>query len=254
MKRKLWNTEEIEKAIALYITLPFGRIDRNNIQIINLANSIGRTPSSVALKLANLASLDETLDRKGMNNASKLDQKAWSLFFDKMISVGKNLPDIIEPKKSYSFQDNDQDIYINEQQEGLDIFRITTARQGQSKFREMILANYENKCAISHIQQPELLIAGHISPWSEDPENRLNPRNGILLNRLHDKAYENGLIAVDDNGKILYADKLEKHTFEKLISMNTDGYLSMPTKFKPDPFLLMKHKKFHESKGINFNP
>ena len=41
-----------------------------------------------------------------------------------------------------------------------------------------------------------MLVAGHIVPWAADAQNRLNPRNGIAINALHDKAFENGLLTI----------------------------------------------------------
>jgi len=42
---------------------------------------------------------------------------------------------------------------------------------------------------ISDIANVELLNASHIIPWRVDSTNRLNPRNGICLNALHDRAF-----------------------------------------------------------------
>lgn len=249
IKAKLWTHAEIEQAIALYINIPFGKIDRRTPQIINLAKTLNRTPSSISLKLSNLASLDETLDRKGMANASKLDKAVWDSFFQKLLEVGENLDQEDEDLAKLAFQETKQANYITESNIGIDILTISTKRQGQQKFRDMILANYDNKCAASEIAQTELLTAGHISPWSKDPTNRLNPRNGILLNKLHDKAFEDGLISFEEKGKILYSEKLETITKEKLINLNPNGYLSMPVKFKPDPELLRNHREFHSQNG-----
>ncbi|SUA24417.1 Uncharacterised protein [Neisseria gonorrhoeae] len=54
------------------------------------------------------------------------------------------------------------------------------------------------------IKQPELLVASHIKPWREDKDNRLNPRNGLCLNALHDKAFDRGLLGIDENFKIIF--------------------------------------------------
>lgn len=56
--------------------------------------------------------------------------------------------------------------------------RETVIRQRVNKnsFRSMILANYNEKCAITGIFLPQLLIASHIIPWSD---------NNIVLLLLH---------------------------------------------------------------------
>ncbi len=243
--RRLWSEVEIENAISLYVELPFGRLHQHNPRIIELASQLGRTPSSVALKLVNLASIDETVDRKGMANASKLDHAVWDRFFDKLLNIGESLDLAEQPTLLTGMSENPQSEYLsnNNFETGKDILSVTSTRQGQQKFRKMIFANYNEKCAISGISQPELLIAGHISPWSKDSRNRLNPRNGILLNRLHDKAFEERLISFQDDGEILYSPKLRIDTREKLKRIDRDGYLELPNKFKPDPSLIRAHRE-----------
>ena len=48
-------------------------------------------------------------------------------------------------------------------------------------FRQIVIANYKGKCAITGIDIPDLLLASHIFPWSKNEEERLNPENGICL-------------------------------------------------------------------------
>lgn len=73
----------------------------------------------------------------------------------------------------------------------------------------MILKTYAGKCAISEIDLPELLVAGHIVPWSVNEKERLNPENGICLSHLYDRAYETGLICIDTDYKILISERLK---------------------------------------------
>ncbi|NVO84482.1 hypothetical protein [Hymenobacter terrestris] len=79
--QRLWNRDELLLAINLYCKLPFGQLHKGNPEIIRLAGLLGRTASSIALKLVNFASLDPSLDRTGMSNASKLDRQVWAEFY-----------------------------------------------------------------------------------------------------------------------------------------------------------------------------
>jgi len=79
-ERKAWSRDELILAINLYCKTPFGKIHNRNPDIISLAKSLGRTPNSISYKLANFASLDLSLDRKGASNVSKLDKEVWSEF------------------------------------------------------------------------------------------------------------------------------------------------------------------------------
>ena len=55
---------------------------------------------------------------------------------------------------------------------GETVIRMVKTRVNQSVFREMVLVNYNVKCAISNIDIPELLLASHILPWTKNEENR----------------------------------------------------------------------------------
>ena len=66
----------------------------------------------------------------------------------------------------------------------------------QNSFRSIILANYNERCAISGLSVPQLLVASHIVPWSDDVTNRLNPANGICLSPLYDQAFDKGYISI----------------------------------------------------------
>ena len=197
--QKLWTRDELILAINLYCKLPFGRLHQRNPDVINLANLIGRTPGSVAFKLVNFASLDPSLKArgiKGASNASILDKEIWKEFF--------NHWDIL-PYESEKLLAKFEDTTIEKlnhipedelPKEGKTRDQIVKVRVNQNFFRSSILASYNNTCCITGIQQTEFLIAGHIKPWSLDEKNRLNPRNGIAINALHDKAFESGLITI----------------------------------------------------------
>ena len=80
-RRRPWTRDELLLAINLYCKTTFGRIHIRNPEIIALAKLLGRTPGSVSYKLANFASIDENLDRKGASNVSNLDRAVWAEFF-----------------------------------------------------------------------------------------------------------------------------------------------------------------------------
>jgi len=61
-----WTREHFLIALNLYCKLPFGKLDRTNPLIIEVAGKIGRTPSSLAMKLCNFASLDPVQQARGI--------------------------------------------------------------------------------------------------------------------------------------------------------------------------------------------
>src|SRR3970282_1461818 len=93
----------------------------------------------------------------------------------------------------------------------------------------------------------ELLVAGHIVPWSQDKQNRLNPKNGLLLNALHDRAFEHGFITVDEEYKIRVSSVLKGKDAVKSITHNCLQYegksIFLPKKFLPDKEFLRIHNQ-----------
>ena len=247
--QKLWNKEELLLAINLYCKLPFGKMHSRNPDIIKLAKLIGRTPGSVALKLGNFASFDPSLIErgiKGARNASKLDKEIWDEFYNNQEQLAFESEKLLakyENKKIESFtQINEEEI----NKLGITKEQLVKIRVNQSFFRKTILASYNNTCCITGINNPELLICGHIIPWGVDEKNRLNPRNGIAINALHDKAFENGLITITPDYNIKVSSLLKNNqdaTIEKFFTYYDNKQIILPSRFLPDKSFLEYHNK-----------
>lgn len=124
---------------------------------------------------------------------------------------------------------------------------VGTRRAGHSKFSKDIKENYGYKCAICGITEPEFLIAGHISAWSEDSSNRLNPQNGICFCPLHDRAFEHGYISVNENFEIILNPRIASNSFlYALLSEFQGRKMSLPETNYPDKELLRKHRSKHK--------
>ena len=61
MPRANWTREETILALALYCKIPFGRINKTNPQIVQVAESINRTPSALAMKMYNFGRCESEL-------------------------------------------------------------------------------------------------------------------------------------------------------------------------------------------------
>lgn len=80
---------------------------------------------------------------------------------------------------------------------------LVQARIGQGKFRAdvMHLWGRGEKCPLTGIDVPELLIASHIKPWRDcDDSERLDPHNGILLATHADKLFDRYLMSFKCEG------------------------------------------------------
>ena len=231
-----WTKPELKLALALYCQLPFGKLHSRNPEIRALATKIGRTPSAVAMKLVNIASLDPQIiasGRSGLGNASRLDREVWNEFSsdweDELFKAAK----IIEPE---IFETPD-----------IETTRVSEVevRTKQSVFRRMILSSYVGRCCITGLSDARLLVASHIVPWNEDRKNRLNPQNGLCLNVLHDKAFDRGLITVSPDLTISVSPELSRlqedpFAVENLVSLEGTK-IHLPEKFAPAPEFLKWH-------------
>ena len=119
-------------------------------------------------------------------------------------------------------------------------------RTKQQTFRSVILSNYNNRCCVCGLDNPELLVASHIIPWSRDKNNRLNPSNGLCLCVLHDKCFDRGFISLTNDYKILVSSQLKKSKSE-LISNSIIRYsgrqINLPVKYRPDIKFIEYHRK-----------
>lgn len=245
--QKLWTEEELILTMNLYCKLPFGKLHQGRPEVIELAKLIGRTPGSVAFKLVNLASLDPSLQArgiKGASNASKLDKKVWDDFYNNWESLPFESEKLLAKMKNKNIEDELENEF-DTMPEGQTRASWVQVRVNQAFFRKMIMASYNSTCCITGIKQPELLIAGHIKPWGVDPKNRLNPQNGIAINALHDKAFENGLITITPDYTIKVSAELlqisKDQTLQKYFLPYNNKKIIEPQRFLPDGEFLEWH-------------
>lgn len=258
-QRRNWSREELIVAFNLYCKIPFSKINYHLPQIKELADAIGRTPSAVAWKLVNFASLDPDLKKRnieGAKNVGKQDKAIFEEFkgnWEKLITESELAYENLVKVKKDEIEDERIEIYYDESKLGLTKETITKQRVNQNFFRKTVLASYENKCCVTGIPIPELLVASHIIPWKDDEKNRLNPQNGLCLNSIHDKAFDKGLITFDEDFKIVLSPKILKYeadegTKKLLISYNR-AEIRMPTRFFPNQEYLEYHRKHIFQRG-----
>ena len=122
------------------------------------------------------------------------------------------------------------------------------ARRGQQFFRQTILSAYGIRCCISGINVPRLLVASHIKPWGDFPEDRLNPRNGLCLSNLHDAAFDSGLITLDEQLNVILSRRLKRYFPQPTLEQNFILFEGIPIRLpeklaEPDPQFLFHHRK-----------
>lgn len=246
---KLWTRDELILALNLYLKLPFGRLHSRNPEIVHLAGIINRTANSVAMRLNNFASVDPFHQKrgiKGLPGGRKQVQPIWDEFVDNKEDLLFESERILANLEKTSLEKKFSDALVGlESLRGEDKMRVVKTRVNQEVFRQIVLANYDSKCAISGIDIPELLVASHIVPWSKNENERLNPENGICLSPLYDRAYDKGYIGISTNHEILLSTQLKKKEvepyFNNIFGLLKNSKLKIPTKYHPKKEFLQYH-------------
>lgn len=238
---KSWTREELRLALALYCQLPFGRMHARNPEIVSLSARIGRTPSAVAMKLVNFASLDPQIaasGRKGLGNASALDRLAWAEFqADWDCGFGITDPaSCIPPDTPLAAGDAETTA-----------LRMVEVRTKQLLFRRVVLSSYSESCCVSGLSEKRLLVASHIIPWSIATKERLNPTNGLCMSALHDKAFDCGLMTVLPDMTVKISEELKRLRSEPFIRSTLIDFegrrIREPEKFYPKADFLHWHNE-----------
>ncbi len=254
MNRMNWTREQLLIAFKLYCQIPFGKMHYRNADIIDYAKLIGRTPSALAMKLTNIASLDPHITstgRRGLRASSSADkamwdemQSDWDSFALEMQEAENHYGEIsasaeIGLLKSSEFNDSIDYSGINR------VIQATT-RVGQGFFRRAVLSAYDSQCCITGLSIPELLVASHIIPWRVDEKNRINPRNGLCLSTIHDRAFDLGIITISDEMSVTVSKRCRSSndSFLRMALTSYEGKpIRLPEKFQPDPKFLSYHRQ-----------
>jgi len=255
-----WTREHFLIALNLYCKLPFGKLHKGNPLIKEVADKMGRTASSLAMKLSNFASLDPVLAArgiKGLDGATKQDRAMWAEFRTQIGTLAPESEELLHDL----FTDNETEEVDFLQRDHVRLepsarlaplgstekLSLVKLRRGQQFFRQTILNAYGVGCCITGIAVPRLLVASHIRPWSSFPEDRLNPRNGLCLSSLHDAAFDSGLITLDANLCVILSPRLKACFPHSALEQNFSVYEGRPIKkpqmlAEPEPEFLAYHR------------
>lgn len=247
--RKLWTKDELILALNLYLKLPFGKLHSGTPEIIHLAHLLGRTPGSIAMRLNNFASVDPYHRQRGivgLPGGKKQVEPIWKEFIDNKETLLFESERILAGLERTSIERKFCDeLKGTEHLKGEYKLREIKTRINQNVFRQMVIANYNGKCAITGIDIPDLLLASHIIPWSKNEEERLNPENGICLSALYDRAYDKGYIGITEKFEILLSPLLKKKQkedyYQKYFAPLQNAKIMMPQKYYPKKEFLRFH-------------
>ena len=260
---KPWTYDELVIAMNLYCKLPFGQLHSGNPLIVEVAKKLGRTSSSLSMKLCNLAALDpyhQARGIKGLGSTSKGDREIWAEFnadweglgvtsevrLQQLLGRETSEPPVTEasPRKQRPQIFN---MPLETPSGPTEKVLATKVRIGQRFFRQSVLASYNSRCCITGNPVPELLVASHILPWGSHPEQRLNPSNGLCLAQTQDAAFDRGLITFDEDFCLVVSSSLKRYLPSEALDRNFLAYegkpLRMPDKFLPEAEFMRKHRE-----------
>jgi predicted restriction endonuclease len=223
---------------------------------------MGRTPSSLAMKLTNFASLDPVQQARGIRGlpgASRTDRAMWTEFRNDLGTLGPASEQMLH------------DLFTNDNEREVDFLNRDTVRlepspkfvaptgpteaiasvkirRGQQFFRQSILNIYGVRCCVSGINVPRLLVASHIKPWRDFPSDRLDPRNGLCLSSIHDAAFDAGLITLDEEFRIVLGKRIRSYFPQPALEQNFVPYegkqIQLPQKLaEPNPEFIAYHRQ-----------
>ncbi|MGD9929638.1 MAG: HNH endonuclease [Mangrovibacterium sp.] len=249
MERRNWTRQELILALTLYLKLPFGKLHHNTTEIIHLATILNRTPNSIAMRLSNFASVDPFHQQrgiKGLTGGIKQVQPIWDEFVNSKEELLFESERILADLEHQTLETKYAEVLSGtENLKGETKTREVKTRVNQNIFRQIVLANYSSRCAITGIDLPDLLVASHIIPWAKNEQERLNPENGICLSSLYDKAFDKGLIAFSEKYQILISGELQKREHEEFyptfFAPLAKLTLHLPQKYLPKREFLQFH-------------
>lgn len=245
----LWTRAQLKLAFHVYCQTPFGQFDLRNKKVQALAALIGRKPGAVAMKLSNFASLDPAMGGKGLGNASQLDREIWAEFHDDWDGLEAECAQLEAHLLGHRPTAADPTTMAVEFPADFtgDTRRVMVEqRRKQGFFRRSVLSSYQARCCISGLSDERLLVASHIVAWSEDKTNRLNPRNGLCLSALHDRAFDAHLLTVDAGLRVVVSERLlrlEDPLAATAFSQMHGKSIALPERFHPDPAFLAHHRE-----------
>lgn len=245
---KHWTRDQLLVVLGLYCEMPFGQFHSRNARIIDVAAEIQRTPDALAMKLSNLASLDPVITgsgRRGLSGASAADRAIWQEFSDHpdalMPAIESALARVCSPMESVAPEDESPSYHAD------DRMAMTKQRTGQGLFRKAILSAYNFQCCLTGLREEKLLVASHILPWAKSKKDRLNPRNGLCLSVLYDRAFDAGLITLSKSHKLMVSPQLHRqqentYVVDSFIAKEGQA-INLPDKFSPDDRFMQWHRE-----------
>ncbi|MGQ0708926.1 MAG: HNH endonuclease [Rhodoferax sp.] len=255
MSDRPWTRDEVLLTIRLYCKLPYRKLRQSTPEVRDLASLLNRTPSAISKRCCNYVQFDpvESQRVKGFTRAAKLDKLVWSEVsadWETFAMEAERLEHIARKRRLTEpveetdvLRTGDSPFPIGAERE-----RQACDRIGQRFFREAILTAYDHRCCVTGIAHDALLVASHIKPWkvSDPATERTNPHNGLCLSPLYDRAFDAGLMTVDEDYRIVFSSAVLRSVPEEIAHQYFHRHhgreLALPDRFSPEQRFLRYHR------------
>ena len=268
--REKWTDEEMILTLYIYLTHDSEDLHKYSKFLIDFTDKLNeftgnkRTPSSIEMRISNYKSVDPNYYKTGLANGGKsvkyfwdkynnqivLMEKLYLNFFDKtkLIIDEESKKELDEIEKTAEYKNiniDDKDGYIE---------TMINLRNGaiQRIFRQNLLVEFNNKCALCDINNRSILISSHILPYSKciKKEDMINHNNGLLLCPNHDALFDKKLITFNDDGKIIISKNIDKRLYGDL-NLNTETYINKKYLNYERLYFLKKHYELYTKEKNN---
>ena len=230
--------------------MPFGQIRHQNPVIVQLAQSIGRTPSAVSMKMGNFARLDPAHQRRnvgGLAHGGKKDGEVWEEFHANWEALALESQLALQRLGLGAGRYEEPEAPELPTDKPSEATRKVKVRLVQKFFRESVLSSYDFACTICDLRLKKMLNASHIIPWSQDPARRADPCNGLSLCAFHDRAFDRGLITIDEHLKVNVSEQAKAEDPPKFHDVGLieieNRPIKLPERFHPAPDALAYHRE-----------
>ena len=258
IKRDNWTEEQITVVLYEYCRRPFGQFSGTKPFIEELGHLLHRSPGAIVRKVGNLAHFDPQMKARGvegLEHTAKMDKVVWNKYFGHWDQLAYDAELLIAKFKEKAFEESVEEsieIDLSSLPKGEERRQEVIRRIHQDFFRKTVLSSYSYKCCITGLNNPALLQASHIVGWSKDEENRTNPQNGLCLNVLLHKAYDDNLLGISPDYEVFISERffgehmkdVDKRTVDYIRSID-HRKLILPHRFYPDrDFLAMHYENY----------
>ena len=244
---KNWTREETIVAFNVYCKIPFKNSSKTHPIIVKYAKILGRSPSALNMKVGNIGRLDPDLKERGITglvHGAKMEEEIWNEFYENPELLAFESEKIIARLSNQNIEVSTS-IKTDDLPLGTERSVLIKQRVNQSFFRSAVMSAYNFRCCISGVNIPNLLEACHIVDWSQNEQNRTNPKNGLCMNPFFHKAYDKFLFGITPDLTIVISEELMQNVSDAsflnyLRELNGRNIL-LPDKFFPQRELLEIH-------------